>query len=93
MAVLPLAIKYTVVYSKVENPCGRGCGPGWVDCTGTLPERIHSPSTWLLLGLAVSICHCLTFQSGHCVLSDMLANYVKAGHCGGECEQGMDHTF
>ena len=24
----------------VKMPCGQGCGPGWVDCTSTLPEQI-----------------------------------------------------
>ena len=39
MAVLHLAVKYTVVAMHVEIPCGEGCRPGWVDRTGTLPER------------------------------------------------------
>ena len=29
----------------MEILCGRGCGPGWVDCTSTLPEQILSLST------------------------------------------------
>ena len=42
-AVFPLAIKYTG--SKVEIPCGWGCGPEWVDCANTLLEQILSLST------------------------------------------------
>ena len=39
MAVLPLAIEYTVELSA--DPLGWGCGPGWVDCTRTLPEQFQ----------------------------------------------------
>jgi len=29
----------------VEIPCGQGSGPGWIDCTGALPERILSTTS------------------------------------------------
>ena len=38
----------------MEIPCGRGCGPGWVDCTSTLPERILSLSTTSASGSIIS---------------------------------------
>ena len=29
----------------VEIPCGQGSGPGWIDCTAILPERILSTTS------------------------------------------------
>jgi len=29
-----------ILFLWVKIPCRQGCGPGWIDCTGTLPEQI-----------------------------------------------------